>query len=452
MLRQSLCVVILTLAATNLYGQTETLYDIYAQALESDPRVKISQHMLDIGKAQQDTAFGALLPQANAFAQLSDNEVEFDSDELSDQNRSYDGERYSLQVRQMLFDWRLLSSRAKSKRLVAQREAELLDVMGTLLVDVSERYFDVLLADGDVRLVRDEQKLVQTQLKAAEALYERNLLPITEYLETQARMDKVRTDLIEAENQAALAREELTVLTGKAVGALAPIREDFVLPPQENTIEYWTELSIQNNALLDSRREAVKVALETVEEQKGGHYPTVDLILSLQRSDVGFDNQIAPQRDTEYIGLDFNVPLFSGGSTSARVREAWSQYYIAKEEEESARREIMKLTRGAWLNAQASRRRIDATLLTVESANKSYEAMSKSFSFGTVKAADVLAALHLKTAAERDYQEAIYSYLVNWLTLQRESGSLDAQVLQQLNDALMAEQSVVAPVDGSDSG
>lgn len=408
-----------------------SLFDVYAEALLADPRVKIAQHKVEMGKAQQDSAFGALLPQASFSAQLSDNDVEYDTDLIDDQ--SYQGERYALQVRQMLFNWKTLSTRARTEQMVAQRESELLDVMSTLLVDVSDRYFQVLLADGGVELLRAEQELVQQQLRETQELYKRKLVRVTDYLETQARVDKVRTDLIEAENQAALAREELSALTGSYIGDLLPIREDFQLPALENSMDYWTELAMDNNALLASKHDAVAVAQEAVQEQKGGHYPTFDLIFSAQRSDVGFDNQTSPQRDTEYIGVDINLPLFSGGSTSARVREAWSQYYVAREEEEAARREVLKLTRAAWLNTRSSRKRIDSAALSVESATKSFEAMSKSFSYGTVKAADVLAALHIRTRAERDFQEALYDYLVNWLHLKRESGSLQASDLQQLN-------------------
>jgi outer membrane protein len=238
-----------------------------------------------------------------------------------------------------------------------------------------------------------------------------------------------------------LAREELSALTGNFVGDLAPIREDFTLPTLEHSMEYWTELSMTNNALLASRRDAVLVAEETVQQQKGGHYPTFDLVFSAQRSDVGYDNQVSPQRDTEYIGVDINLPLFSGGATSARVREAWSQYYIAREEQEGVRREVLKLTRAAWLNTRSSRKRIDAASLSVKSATKSLDAVTKSFSYGTVKASDVLVALHIRTRAERDFQNALYSYLVNWLQLKRQSGSLQADDLQQLNDSMMAENS-----------
>jgi outer membrane protein len=419
-------------------AQPASLYDVFADALEADPRVKIAQHKVEMGKAQQDSAFGALLPQANFAAQFSDNDVEYDSDLVDDQ--SYNGERYSIQVRQMLFNWTTLSTRARAEQVVAQRESELLDVFSMMLLDVSARYFQVLLADGGVELLRAEQELVQQQLRETEELYKRKLVRVTDYLETQARVDKVRTDLIEAENEAALAREELSALTGNSVGDLVPIREDFTLPALDNTMEYWTELSMSNNALLASKREAVLAAQETVQQQKGGHYPTFDLVLSAQRSDVGYDNQVSPQRDTEYIGVDINLPLFAGGATSARVRGAWSEYYMAREEEEGARREVLKLTRGAWLNTQSSRKRIDSAALSVKSATKSYEAMSKSFSYGTVKASDVLAALHIRTRAERDFQNALYSYLVNWLQLKRQSGTLQADDLQQLNDGLMGEK------------
>ncbi len=436
MLRQLFAVAVLYCCTCGaVVAQPASLYDVYAEALQADPRVKIAQHKVEMGKAQEDSAFGALLPQANVAAQFSDNDVEYDTDLIEDQ--SFNGERYSVQVRQMLFNWSTLSTRAKAEQLVAQRESELLDVMSMLLVDVSERYFNVLLADGGVELLRAEGELVRQQLRETEELYKRKLVRVTDYLETQARVDKVRTDLIEAENEAALAREELSALTGSYVGDLLPIREDFTLPSLENSMEYWTELSMHNNPLLASKREAVMVAHEAVQEQKGGHYPTFDLIYSYQRSDVGFDNQTSPQRDTEYIGVDINLPLFAGGATSARVREAWSQYYIAREEEEAARREVLKLTRGAWLNTRSSRKRIDAAALSVKSAIKSYEAMSKSFSYGVVKAADGLAALHSRTRAERDFQDALYGYLVNWLALKRESGSLQADDLQQMNDGMI---------------
>lgn len=251
----------------------------------------------------------------------------------------------------------------------------------------------------------------------------------------------VLTDEIEAENEAALARESLAELTGEYVGDIAPIRQDFSLPPLENHMDYWVQSATDNNSLLQSKREAVAAAKQGVQEQKGGHYPKFDLVYSDQTSDIGYDNQQSPKRDTQYIGVDVTVPLYSGGATSARVREAWAGYYIAREEEEAARRDVLKRTREAWLNTRSSRKRIGAAEASVRSATKSYEAMTKSFSYGTVTAADVLEALHARTRAERDRQNALYAYITNWLALKREGGTLENGDLEQVNSWLLTAAS-----------
>jgi len=439
MLRTVFLPLLLLMCQATAWAEDVDLYSIYALAVKKDPRVQIAQQKVEMGKARADSSLGVLLPQVSAFGNWSDNDVSFDSNLID--NQQYDGKRYGYQVRQVLFNWSALSNRRRTYQVIAQREAELLDVMSIVLVDTSERYFNVLLADGNLRLVRTERELVQQQLRQTEEMYKRKLVRITDYLETQARADKVLTDEIEAENAAALARESLAQLTGEYVGDLASIREDFSLPQLQNTMDYWVQLATDNNSLLQSKRQAVIAAKQGVEEQKGGHYPKFDLVYSNQTSDVGFDNQQSPKRDTQYIGIDVTIPLFSGGSTSAKVREAWAGYYIAREEEEAARRDVLKRTREAWLNTRSSRRRIDAAEASVRSASKSYEAMSKSFSYGTVTAADVLEALHGRTRAERDRQNALYSYLTNWLSLQREGGTLDNDDLKQLNDGMLAASS-----------
>jgi len=439
MLRTVFLPLLLLMCQATAWAEDVDLYSIYALAVKKDPRVQIAQQKVEMGKARADSSLGVLLPQVSAFGNWSDNDVSFDSNLID--NQQYDGKRYGYQVRQVLFNWSALSNRRRTYQVIAQREAELLDVMSIVLVDTSERYFNVLLADGNLRLVRTERELVQQQLRQTEEMYKRKLVRITDYLETQARADKVLTDEIEAENAAALARESLAQLTGEYVGDLASIREDFSLPQLQNTMDYWVQLATDNNSLLQSKRQAVIAAKQGVEEQKGGHYPKFDLVYSNQTSDIGFDNQQSPKRDTQYIGIDVTIPLFSGGSTSAKVREAWAGYYIAREEEEAARRDVLKRTREAWLNTRSSRRRIDAAEASVRSASKSYEAMSKSFSYGTVTAADVLEALHGRTRAERDRQNALYSYLTNWLSLQREGGTLDNDDLKQLNDGMLAASS-----------
>ena len=414
------------------------LMEVYLQALESDPRITIAQQKLAMAEARGDGAEGQLYPQVTLSSSLSENRLEYPEEDTDIQE--FRGQRYSLQARQMLFNWTKISTHAQARQVVEQYRAELLDMMSLLLVDVADRYFKILLADHDFLLTGAERELAEQQLRQTENMLERKRARITDLLETTARVDQVRTDEIEAANRAALARERLLEITGVPVQQLAILQEDFALPALHHGMEHWTGLALSGNATLNARREAVEAAREGIQMQKGRRYPTLDLVLSSQDSDVGFDNQPFTRRQTEYLGVDIVLPLFSGGSASAGVREAWAQYYLAKAEEETVRREVLRQTREAWLNSRSSRQRIDAARASVISAGKSYEAMTKGFSYGVVTATDVLAALHGQTRARRDYQEAMYSFLVNWLALKRSAGQLQAPDLEQLNSWLVAEQ------------
>ena len=428
-------VFLLILLCSRLAGAAPLdLATIYAQALQADPRVKIAQHALELGQAQADQSLGRLLPQANGIANLSYNEVAFEDVRLTDQN--FTGQRYALQVRQALFNWAAWANRARTNQVVDQREVEMLDTVSQLLVDVAQRYFSVLLAENDLRLIRAEKKLVRKQLQQTAARYQRQLVRVTEYLETQARADRVRTDEIEAEHQVDLARESLGELTGQPVGALVPLKPGLGPSPLKPGVTHWTTLALAHNLELRGQHQAVLAAEKGVQEALGGHSPTVNLMFSYQLSDVGFDNQQYPRRDTQYVGLDLVLPLFSGGATAARAREARARYRIARVQEDAVRRAVLKRVRGVWLKTRSARKRMASAKLSVQSATQAAKAMRQSFRYGIVTAADVLAAVHGQTQAWRDYQQAQYQYIVNWLALKRESGLLQSDDLRQVNDWL----------------
>ena len=430
-----LALTILALQTALAANAADTLLDVYELALENDPNINIARLRVDGGEAGSQIARGGLLPQVTASGQWTDNQVSFDDAQNTRQN--FPGERRSIQLRQMLFNWQSISAKRRANRVVDQRENELLEALGQLSLDVSERYLNVLLADRNVELLQAEKALVEEQLEETSALYERKLARITDLLETRARADTVRTELITAENEAALAREEITALTGTPVAQVADVRESAELPSLSSDIKTWEERAIADNALLLSKQDAIDASRMSVEEQRGGYLPTADLVLSYQEADVGFDNLQSPPREVEYIGIEVNIPLFRGGATRGRMREAWSNYYIAQEEETAVRREVLKRVRSAWLNTTAAKRQVDAGELSVESANTSYKAMRKARGLGSATSTAVLEALHNRTRAQRDYWRAVYDYLFNWLSLQRESGTLDAETLQQL-DMLLA--------------
>tara|TARA_B110000444_G_C18830070_1_gene592674 strand:- start:946 stop:2280 length:1335 start_codon:yes stop_codon:yes gene_type:complete len=433
----TLCI-LTTISWTASSKNSQSLFDVYIEALEKDPRVKISIQKIEVAKARYAQSRSQLLPQANLYANFSENEVQYNENTPFQVDSEYDGEKYSFVLRQTLFNWQILSNRAKMSEMISKAESEQLEVMGQLLVDVVNRYFSVLATQNNLDLIRAEKKMVREQLQQVKKMYDRKLVRIIDLLETEARADTVRTDEIDAENSLSISREALAELTGGYIGDLYLFSENVSLPEIVEPIEVWVELALKNNALLKSKRDYIAFTIENISEQKGGLLPKVDLILSDQVSDVGFDNLQSPKRKTNYIGIDVSIPIFSGGGTSARIREAYAQKYIAQEEMEGTRRAVLKNTREAYLNAKAGLKRIKAAELGKKSATRAYEAMKKSFSYGTVTAIDVLEALHKQTKAISDYQMSRYNFASYYLTLKKEGGTINQDDLVEVSSWLQA--------------
>ena len=68
---------------------------------------------------------------------------------------------------------------------------------------------------------------------------------------------------------------------------------------------------------------------QEVERNRAGHYPTVDAVASYAiNNGQNFGNQQVDTR-TATIGVELNLPIYQGGLTSSRVREAVANLALA---------------------------------------------------------------------------------------------------------------------------
>ena len=414
----------------------EGLVSIMDKALLADPRISIADYQYRISEDQDRQALGAMLPQVRATANLSRNEQKSTASDGTPIHEHYDGEKYNLSLQQVVFNKSVFDSRDRTRHVIKQRDFEKNSTLGEVLLDVTERYIAVLAANDDLELVQSEKETVQKQLDQVTRLYEKQLVKVTDVLEVQTRMDMIQTDEIEAENSVQVAKESLTELINEPVDTLYSLQQDIKFPGLEHTVNHWMKKARSNNPQILAMDEAVRASLSRIEESKGGHYPTLDLVLSSQKSDVGFENSSTSRTDTNYLGLTLNVPLYSGGATSARIQEASNQWSLTQLERERTLRFVMKSTREAYLGAQSSLKRITASERSVLSAQKSYKAMNTSFKYGTVTVVDVINALQNEYQARRDLQQAKYNHINFWLRLVFFAGELEPSKLVKVNSWL----------------
>ena len=82
------------------------------------------------------------------------------------------------------------------------------------------------------------------------------------------------------------------------------------------------------------------------------------------------------------LGLQLNVPLYSGGGMKAGEREAVARFEMMKYKRMEKQREIERETRTAYLNAQTGYSRIASTAREVEARVKARDGQQRGYELG----------------------------------------------------------------------
>ncbi|AHL34181.1 channel protein TolC [Pseudomonas brassicacearum] len=413
------------------------LWQLHQEAQGADPRILRAQALIRSGEGNERAALGQLLPQLNASGSVNRSRRDDDLNRIQ-----YNGKRMAVMLNQVIYDPQVWRSYQKYVELARQGEYESDDTQVQASIDLSERYFAVLAAEDELSLVRSELDATERNLKRVNALYARQMAMVTDTLDLEARVDTLKADEIEASNKVQVSREAISELVGRDVQEpLKRIGDNpaFSLPAQAQ--DYWVQTALDSNPALHAREHSIRAADAAIGEAKAGHLPRLGLNLTAQRSDIGYEGALTPRSDNLVASLDLQVPLYSGGSTRARVSTSESDKEVAEQELEALRRQVVKETRTAYLGMTAELSRIKATRRALESAEKSRIATEKAFAYGVKNAVDVLDSIKEEFRARRDFYQSQYKFVTSLLVLHRWSGRLGEGDIRRANEWLVAPSS-----------
>ena len=428
-----------TLVATLIGGllasQSALALDLlgaYESAVDSDPTLRAAAANRDALLEADDQALAQLLPNVSLNGNFSRNRFD---DRTAGGNVAYSTDQiYDLSVTQTLFRWDQFVAQRQADNQVAQALAEYSTAVQDLIIRLAEAYFDALAARDSLSFARAELNAIDRQLEQAKERFELGLIAITDVHEAQARYDLAVSQEIEAEGQVDSAREALYEITGELNVPINPLNESMeLLQPEPKDSGVWVDKSLDNNLDLVALRAALQAARQEVKRQRAGHYPTVDATASLSYREQSFGGAIPLERIDSSIGIQVNIPLFQGGGTSSRTREAHHRFIESQENLKRVRRQARRQTRDAFrgvVSGIAQVRALEQALFSTETA---LEAAEASFEVGTRTIVDVLDAQRERFSAQRDLARARYDYLLSTLRLKQAAGSLGVEDIQAIN-------------------
>jgi outer membrane protein len=411
------------------------LLKTFKLAANEDPTFQAAQANYLAAREAKPQARSFLLPQIKAGASYERTGQTTKRSTIVRGGLSSDIEttQYGLNLNQVIFNRDLFLGLDQADASVAQAEAELEAARQDLILRVAQAYFDVLGAEDTLRFTTAEKKAVGRQLEQAQKRFEVGLIAITDVKEAQANYDTAIADEIVAKNNIDIARNALAIIIGQFFGNLSKLSERMrLITPEPEDPDQWMQRALEQNLQVVATRFAADTAGLEVKRQRAGHYPTLDMTASANQSNTTGGIFGADTGELS-IGVEINMPIYTGGLVNSRTREAHFNHLEAQELLTRQRRDAAKLARDSYLNVIAGISRVKALKRAVESNQASADATRAGFEVGTRTSVDVLIALRALFDAERNYALSRYEYLLETLSLQQAAGILSADDLENIN-------------------
>jgi outer membrane protein len=427
-------------------ARAESLMEALQQAQNSDPDYQAAKYQNRADAEATKQAWARFLPHLRAeanYESLGQNILSSDNTVYAVGRTSYPDYGYAVVLDQSLFnyaDWaNLRAARALTRQSDAQFEAAKQD----LLMRVAERYFTVLVAAetadaarSEVRALKEHLDLVQSKLAGGAVRKAEELDARARYLQGQAR--QARADAAVRDAVAGL-----RTVTGQTYVDFRGLSDRFTVKPLDPAdVESWLDMARRNNPRIKAAAEASERGHQQVETERARWYPNVALQLYQNRRRTE-GSLFGGGSDIEDMGgmVKLNVPIYEGGATSSRIREAGALYGKARANQDKTGRDVDHETEAAVDGIKTAQTQVEALRASLQAQEQVVAQLTDAFHSGVAASVDVLDAERDLFLARAQYVRARYDYALNTLKLRHAVGLLDIADLEEV-DRLLAGKPV----------
>lgn len=429
----------LSLGGFSAMSQAENLLQVYQQAKSTNPDLRSSAATRDAAFEKINQARSPLLPQLGLGADYTYNRGYRDSKGVDSNVKGA-----SLQLTQTLFDmskWRALTLQEKQAGI---EDVTYQTAQQNLMLNTATAYFNVLRAIDSLSYINAQKQAIYRQLDQTTQRFNVGLVAITDVQNARAQYDSVLANEVLTRNTLDNALESLRQITGNFYPQLAGLNIERFSTQKPEAVNNLLKEAENRNLNLLSARLSQDLAREQIRSAETGYMPTLDLTASTGVSDTRYSgsrtNNSNSFNDSDAgqhkVGINFTLPLYSGGATSSQVKQAQHSYVSSSELLESAHRSVIQTVRSSFNNISASISSINAYKQAEVSAQSSLDAMEAGYQVGTRTIVDVLDATTTLYNAKQQLSNARYDYLINQLNIKSAQGTLSETDLQALNASL----------------
>lgn len=369
-----------------------SLQDCYTLALKQSEKIAIKEQSIEEARARFQQSLGSILPHASFETsekrQNGSNTNNFSLTEIPESKFVFSQPLFS--------GFKEFASMSASRAQKRQFEQEFRRAKQLLFTDVSDAFYLFLDYQEEIQALSEIQTALNERVEALEKRAALGRSRTSEVLSAQVRLNRNEAELELVRSQLEVSRQLLEFLTGVSIDAVIddPDREEAFqsIEPLENFV-----LKAHQRPDVLAAQEAWLVSKKKITVARADYWPNASLDGNYYTKRVGNSSDV-----TWDATLSVSVPIFSGGETSGKVKEASA---VAKEDElrfnETKRNAVLEI-QNAYTRFQSASKRFSAFEKAAGFAEKNYALHKDDYEKSLVNNLDVLQALEDLHDSRRD--------------------------------------------------
>ena len=405
-------------------ARAETLSDALSKAYQSNPTLLAQRAALRATDELVSQALSGWRPTVTFNGDVGKSKVDQDLGFFAtDETRT--PRNYSLGFDQPLYrGGRTLAATEQAEFLVLSDRALLESVEQQVLFDAVTVYLDVLRDYAVLQLSRNNERVLERQLEAAQDRFEVGEVTRTDVAQAEARLSQALAERIEAEGQLIAARGAYQRVIGEMPAELIwplPLQR---LPGTEDLAREAARVAHPNIHAAIFIERAARSGVEAI---TGELLPEISLNATLSRSDESSSRESTSE--AVEIAASLTVPLYQSGAVYSRVREAKQRAAQRRIEVDESQRDVLEEVTRAWEALMTARAQITAFNAQVGASEVALEGVNEEALVGLRTTLDVLDAEQELFVARVNLVRAQHDEIVSAYWLKESIGELSAAVL-----------------------
>ena len=289
-------------------------------------------------------------------------------------------------------------------------------VTSTLITELVERYYGVILAREVVAVKEFVVQGVEQHLRDAEAMEEQGVVAHSVVLYLQYKLSEVERDCSDAVSKLRVAERALQTT----------IQSDTEVLPSDNmfisrdiySIDYYRNNALNLNAIIDEVKNAEYLSLEGVNLARSAFMPE---IVAMGGASL-YSYNLTDLLPRWAVGIGVSMPIFGGLSKQEQYRASKSVERSVQEMAAKVREDILLLVDKEYYALQNATLDIDSSKRSIALAESYYTTALEGFKEGVTPSSELMDARIALAASEVEYLDAVYNYILSLARLLEVSG------------------------------